>query len=98
MLFLDARALLKMLKHDRIPTTLNRNNIQKLEVPWVDTDKDPTDNAEYLEQFCAAFEAKMTAMIKQNVDKMEVMDSYVIEVVQHLKVRGIHVKLVLKYA
>ena len=86
----DARSLLKHLKYERVPAKMpDRANISKHDLTWTDEDRDPTDNAQHLQEFCDQFERKMKRLIQKSVANMDVMDSYVVEVVQHLKVKDI---------
>ena len=83
----DARKLLTDLKASKIPKFLSSSfNQRTFDVTWTDLDNDPSDNEEYLQQFCDAFRELMLHLIAVSAKQADQLnkDPYVVEVIQHL--------------
>ena len=85
----NAQDLLRNLRDEVIPRTLNKENIVKLSTPWSDKGGiNSTDNAEYLSKLSAIFYDKMVMLIDKNLaDKKIEDDAQIKEIKENLKIR-----------
>lgn len=85
----ESQHLLEVLKFDKIPAVLtDERNSEFFSVTWKDPEQsNPTDDKEYLENFCQVFHDKMCWLITRSVMQTQSIscNSQVIEILQHLK-------------